>query len=660
MMLHYPAGVFIASLAACAIVVPPPRSVIAFSPGGGSPSSPTSLSTATITRTTSTAARRQKTPVHRRRRQVGSFPASAASSSLSSSSSHGDVPESDNDGYDDNGGAIPPPNPYADPNYPDLEFVNYDDPAYSADRSEYSDGTIDDDVDDVDGYGGVDSTMAEIEAMREERRRKNDEYQFETYHASVLRGGERILGEWTVFQTDTFMGKGARDGRDPMTSGVPRLLKWDKVLKVVSRGCKTIIDPRAEWRVDGERIVHEERLATMDDFPTLMMFDDEDDYDIDIDEEAANEDGSTTTTSKSSDAGSSTTSTHPLPLRWETEDVAHVEDVRCHPAALSSIDFRGPGGNMCVGKAYTICDATPYRRHDDADGTSNDDGGDGSEKDEDEDDDDDDVRLARRRVGSRGDHDGPFRELRTELGVQENGMRFRVKLDYALLEEDDIDDAFGGRDAVVGIPPLHLRTLTVCRETLDGYWPKQSDNESSPPPPSSSSSSSSLGGGGGGVDSTGGRGGGGAASEGMSTGVRRSDRQEEIARALFGPPGAPGGLYDPPPVGSEERAVSNYMLLDFEGGATLLLPHRLDQHPEGEDEYAEARGSPPSSSSSSSSQLGWVTSLDWTPGKIRYQVDRKVLGGTKLKGLRTLELSEVQGEDADRWRPRDGGSDMRQ
>jgi hypothetical protein len=55
-----------------------------------------------------------------------------------------------------------------------------------------------------------------------------------------------------------------------------------------------------------------------------------------------------------------------------------------------------------------------------------------------------------------------------------------------------------------------------------------------------------------------------------------------------------------------------------------------------------------------------VTSLDWTPGRIRYQLDRKVLGGTKLKGLRTLELSEVQGEDADRWRPKDGGSNMRQ
>jgi hypothetical protein len=81
------------------------------------------------------------------------------------------------------------------------------------------------------------------------------------------------------------------------------------------------------------------------------------------------------------------------------------------------------------------------------------------------------------------------------------------------------------------------------------------------------------------------------------------------------------------------------MLLDFEGGATLLLPHKLDQHDE---------------------EHGWVTSLDWTPGKIRYQVDRKVLSGRGLKGLKTLELSEVVGEDAERWRPKDGGADMRQ
>mmetsp|Transcript_16936 Transcript_16936/g.36712 ORF Transcript_16936/g.36712 Transcript_16936/m.36712 type:complete len:690 (-) Transcript_16936:161-2230(-) len=152
-------------------------------------------------------------------------------------------------------------NPYADPNYPDLEFVNYDDPDYSVDQGV---------GDDVEPYND-DATLAEIEAMREERRRKNDEFQFETYHANVLRGGERSLGEWAVFQTDTFMGEEVVKGRNPAALGVPRLLKWDKVLKVVSRGSKIVTDPDAEWRVDGERIVHEERLATLDDFPTLMM-----------------------------------------------------------------------------------------------------------------------------------------------------------------------------------------------------------------------------------------------------------------------------------------------------------------------------------------------------------------------------------------------------
>jgi hypothetical protein len=262
-------------------------------------------------------------------------------------------------------------------------------------------------------------------------------------------------------------------------------------------------------------------------------------------------------------------------MNWESEDIGHVENT-FWPKELSSLDFRGEGGNMCVGKAYTICDATSLKG------------------------DNEDV------------HEGPFSEMRTELGVQENGMRFRVKLDYALLDEDAASST---------PPPLHLRTLTVCRETLDGYWPNPADNENTEGEDDGNDNS----------------------NEGKSE-VRRLS-QEDITAALFGPPGAPGGLYDPPPVGSEERAVENYMLLDFEGGATALLPHRLDQDGGGE------TGEEP---------FGWVTSLDWTPGRIRYQVDRKVLSGSKLKGLRTLELSEVQGEDADRWRPKDGGSNMRQ
>jgi hypothetical protein len=106
----------------------------------------------------------------------------------------------------------------------------------------------------------------------------------------------------------------------------------------------------------------------------------------------------------------------------------------------------------------------------------------------------------------------------------------------------------------------------------------------------------------------------------------------------------PFGLvkYDPPPVGSEVQA-SQYLLLDLEGRATVLLPYLMDQDP-------EAHGG----------DSGWVTSLDWTPGTQRYQLDRKTTGGKKLLGLRTLELSEVQSADADTYRPRDGGQNMRQ
>ncbi len=450
-------------------------------------------------------------------------------------------------------------NPYADPNYPELEFVNYDDPDYQVDQ-----GLSDDDefFPSSSREQANQATLQEIEAMREERRRRNDEYQFETYHAQVLRGGEVCLGEWTVFRTDTFMKgedldriceNGGGSGRHPEAGNVPRLLKWEKVLKVVSRGEKRILDGDAEWRVDGERLVHGERLACADDFPSLMNRDDEEEEE----------------------------------LMWGDEDVMHVSNTYW-PEEMTSLDFRGEGGNMCVGKAYTICDATPLSTTQTQQSTE--------------------ASLSRR-------HEGPFREMRTELGIQENGMRFRIKLDYSLLD-NDIVKADESSSKTTPPPPLHLRTLTVCRETLDGYWPRASDN---------------------GNDAS-------------------RKNQELIDHALFGPPGAPGGLYDPPPVGSEKRAVENYMLLQFEGGVTALLPHRLDQYESMTDDVDGSTLFLPEGESSP----GWVTSLDWTPGPIRYQVDRKVMSGTKLKGLRTLELSEVRGEDADRWRPKDGGANMRQ
>lgn len=100
-------------------------------------------------------------------------------------------------------------------------------------------------------------------------------------------------------------------------------------------------------------------------------------------------------------------------------------------------------------------------------------------------------------------------------------------------------------------------------------------------------------------------------------------------------------MYDPPPVGSAEQALQ-YLLLDLEGRATVLLPYKMDQDPNAFD------------------ATGWVTSLDWTPGKNRYQIDRKTSSGKNILGLRTLELSEVQSNDASLYRPIDGGENMRQ
>ena len=192
---------------------------------------------------------------------------------------------------------------------------------------------------------------------------------------------------------------------------------------------------------------------------------------------------------------------------------------------------------------------------------------------------------------------GPFGDYRAEVGIQADDLRFRIKLHYSVKKDELTLNA--------PHPPLHLKSLTVCREALD-MWPVHSTITNNNAPSMSSSSSS--------LSST---------------------------ASLFGTPGAPGGLYDPPPVGSDAQA-SQYMMLDLEGGATVLFPHLLDQDPQAHDGH------------------GWVTSLDWTPGDIRYQVDRKVLGGLHLLGLRTLELSEVQGVDADQYRPRGGGENMRQ
>jgi len=414
-------------------------------------------------------------------------------------------------------------NPYNDPRYPELEFVNYDDPNYEVDQGITDEKLIPVSVSTTE----MDGTEEEIEAMREDRRRRNDEFQFETYHADVLKSGEAYKGEWTVYRTSTFLDGDTDDDDD---GDAPPQLQRERVnRKVVSVGKKIVLPETEggfEFRVDGERIVNEERSASANDFE---------------DGEAQLDDIDT----GGGDSYSLDTVGRPF---W--------------PEEMKARDFRGDAGIMCVGNGYTICDAVP---------------------------------LSVGEAVAREEFDGPFAKLRTEVGIHYKRMRFRIKLDYSIKglgpNFSDTNAATTAYDGIV--PALHLCSMVVCRETWE-RWPR----------------------------------------------YQKKNVDESDSDRLFGPSGAPGGLYDPPPVGSEEQS-EQYMLLDLEGGATVLFPYKIDQDPEAH------------------SGNGWVTSLDWTPGRIRFQVDRKVMGGVKLRRLRTLELSEVEGKEAEQWRPRDGGADMR-
>eukprot|EP00978_Attheya_sp_CCMP212_P021781 scaffold64031_cov50-Attheya_sp.AAC.2 len=265
-----------------------------------------------------------------------------------------------------------PMNPYADPNYPDLEFVNYDDPEYSVDQGEE-----------------VFSVEEEVEEMREDRRRRNDEYQFETYHAKMLQNGEGSFnGEWTTYYTTTFLP--GRATEVDAVNGLPRLVKDQRIRRVISSGKKIPFETDSTWRVDSERLIHEERMVPFDDN------NDDDDTDEDVNSEYAH---------------------------MDEELVGNPY----WPAQMSSKDFRGEQGNMCVGGAYTICDSMP---------------------------------LSKEATDAISSHEGPFSELRTEVGVQYENTRFRVKLDYRALPED------------VGatVPALGLKSMTICRETQT-VWP---------------------------------------------------------------------------------------------------------------------------------------------------------------------------------------------
>lgn len=422
------------------------------------------------------------------------------------------TPESksnEGDGEEENGEKKE--NPYNDPNYPDLEFVDYSDPEYVVDQ-----GTGDEFFDEK-------STEEEIEEMREDRRRRNDEFQFQTYFKELLKEGREYNGEWSVYQTSTFL-EAMKDKLD--ANGYPKLIKSSRPLYVTSKAHKSTVETDSIYPTDAERIHHIENAV----------------------------DRKTGTDDDDDEVGS----------KAEEELNKSILSTTYWPEKLSAFDFRGEKGIMCVGGSYTICTTVPLAEPSNQD---------------------DEVTK------------GPFAQYRTEVGIEDNQLRFRIKLDYRM-KEDDKEAFLKAMDGSSVPPKLCLKSLVVCRETLE-QWPPSPD-------------------------------------DGSATAT-----EQLLANALYGKPGAPGGLYDPPPVGSEEQA-GKYMLLDLEGGSTILFPYEMDQDP------AAFEGN------------GWVTSLDWTPGRYRYQVDRKIQGGMELRNLRTLELSEVQSADADQYRPKDGGSDMRQ
>jgi hypothetical protein len=150
---------------------------------------------------------------------------------------------------DDDGEPPKKPNPYQDENYPELEFIDYSDPEYKVDQGvgdEFFDSTMDD-------------TEEQIEAMREDRRRRNDEFQFETYYDKILKSGDEYCGEWTIYKTSTFLSGVAIDGE------APNIIRAREPIKVKSRGYKISVKSDSEFRVDGERICHEEIMVVEED-----------------------------------------------------------------------------------------------------------------------------------------------------------------------------------------------------------------------------------------------------------------------------------------------------------------------------------------------------------------------------------------------------------
>jgi hypothetical protein len=146
-------------------------------------------------------------------------------------------------------------NPYADPNYPDLEFVDYSDPEYSINQSDEYFSTTPPAPSRQNAEVEKVEEQALLEEMREEQRRGNDEYQFRTYHRDFC---HTYHGEWTIYTTNLLT--------DP-TCAIPTLQEVSTKATVVSRGEKIMrADSTSRYDIDKEFIRHFQGFQR----PTLM------------------------------------------------------------------------------------------------------------------------------------------------------------------------------------------------------------------------------------------------------------------------------------------------------------------------------------------------------------------------------------------------------
>ncbi|GMH72923.1 hypothetical protein TL16_g06044 [Triparma laevis f. inornata] len=136
----------------------------------------------------------------------------------------------------------------------ELEFYDYDNPEFEIDQGVY---------DEFPTRLTADQTEEEIEAMRESRRRKNDEFQFETYYKEFVKDCE-WRGEWTVYETSTFIQENVKD-----ENGLPKLVKPKREIKAVCTSTREATHtPTEDDNITTDVIVHEEVVVTneaMDD-----------------------------------------------------------------------------------------------------------------------------------------------------------------------------------------------------------------------------------------------------------------------------------------------------------------------------------------------------------------------------------------------------------